>query len=45
MTKEEYIKARDEYEKNVVSKLPKVYMEHLQEIKDFIASHEVIDTR
>ena len=45
MTKDEYLKARDKYEKNVVSKLPMIYMEHLQEIKDFIATHEVINTK
>ena len=32
MTKEEYIKARDEYERDVVSKLPRINTEHMQEI-------------
>lgn len=45
MARDEYIKARDEYEKNVVSKLPQINIEHMQEIFDFLNAHKTIRTK
>lgn len=45
MPNEKYIKARDEYEKNVVSKLPRINIEHMREINDFLDAHKIIRTK
>lgn len=45
ITKEEYIKAREEYEKNVVSKLPRINTENMSDIINFLDSHIRIRTK